>query len=111
MIQDVLTHLGGVGGYGVVSLCLFFAAFVGILIWMLRLTRPYLDSMRTLPLEDEATTDPDGGRVETLDERPCSVSTLQGVRAPEHAKAWTPNRVARSTVPMCARNEPEASHE
>ena len=60
MIQNVLTHLGGIGGYGVVSLCLFFAVFLFVVVWALRLKRTYLDSMRALPLEDEA---PSPGRL------------------------------------------------
>jgi hypothetical protein len=59
MIQNVLTHIGGIGGYGVVSLCLFIALFLGVVIWMLRLKQSYLDSMRTLPLEDDAVADPE----------------------------------------------------
>ena len=58
MIQNVLTHIGGIGGYGVVSLCLFIAVFLGVLIWILRLKRTYLDSMRALPLEDDPTAEP-----------------------------------------------------
>jgi cbb3-type cytochrome oxidase subunit 3 len=53
MIQNVLTAIGGVGTYGVISICLFFALFVGILIWVLRLKRSYLEQMRALPLEDD----------------------------------------------------------
>jgi cytochrome c oxidase cbb3-type subunit IV len=53
MIQNVLRTIGGVGGYGVISVCLFFAAFLGVVIWVWRLKRSYLDSMRDLPLEDD----------------------------------------------------------
>ena len=58
MIQNVLTHIGGIGGYGVVSLCLFFAVFLGVILWITRLKRNYLDSMRTLPLDDDTITAP-----------------------------------------------------
>jgi hypothetical protein len=34
-------------------------------------------------------------RLVPFDEPFCSVSTLQGVIAPEHAKAWTPNEAAQ----------------
>ena len=54
MIQNVLTHIGGVGIYGVISLGIFFAVFLGALLWMLRLKKPYLDTMRELPLQDDA---------------------------------------------------------
>ena len=56
MIQNVLTHIGGIGGYGVLSLCLFFAVFLGVVVWALRLKRTYLDVMRALPLEDEVSS-------------------------------------------------------
>lgn len=53
MIQNVLRHLGGIEGYGVLSVCLFFACFLGILFWALRLKRPFLKTMASLPLESE----------------------------------------------------------
>ena len=31
--------------YGVISICLFFAVFIGVLVWALRLKKPYLNSM------------------------------------------------------------------
>ena len=57
MIQNVLSDLGGVGIYGIISICLFFAFFVGMLFWAARLKQPYLNSMRNLPLDGgEAAT-------------------------------------------------------
>ena len=52
MIKNVLTHIGGIGLYGIISICLFFAVFVGVLIWAFSLKKSYLNSMRQLPLED-----------------------------------------------------------
>ena len=40
--------------YGVISICLFFAVFVGVLVWTLCLKKPYLNAMRELPLEDDS---------------------------------------------------------
>lgn len=57
MIKNVLTHIGGIGLYGIVSICLFFAVFVGVLIWALTLKKGYLNSMRQLPLEDDSSLD------------------------------------------------------
>ena len=61
MIQNVLSGIGGVGIYGVISICLFFAVFVGVLVWTIGLKKSYLNSMRELPLEDapspESNTD------------------------------------------------------
>ena len=54
MIKSILEHIGGVGVYGVLSICIFFAFFVGVLLWAARLKKPHLDSMSTLPLEDSA---------------------------------------------------------
>lgn len=55
MIQDVLRHIGGVENYGIISICLFFAVFVGVMIWAWRLKKPFLNSMAALPL----TKDPE----------------------------------------------------
>ena len=53
MIQNVLREIGGVGIYGVISICLFFLVFGGALIWTFSLKKPYLKSMESLPLQDE----------------------------------------------------------
>jgi len=55
MIRNVLEHIGGVGLYGIISIGLFFAFFLGMLIWALRLKKNYLDSMRELPLDGDET--------------------------------------------------------
>ena len=54
MLQNILQHLGGIQGYGLISLCLFFAVFTGIVIWALQLKRSHLDAMAQLPLESDA---------------------------------------------------------
>jgi hypothetical protein len=51
MIRDALSNLGGVGIYGVISIGLFFAVFLGLLIWAFRLKKPWLNAMGRLPLE------------------------------------------------------------
>jgi cytochrome c oxidase cbb3-type subunit IV len=51
MIRNVLEHIGGVGIYGIISISLFFAFFIGMLIWALCLKKSYLNSMRELPLD------------------------------------------------------------
>ena len=53
MIENVLSRMGGVSVYGIISICLFFAVFVGVLVWTIRLKKPYLKSMRELPLDGE----------------------------------------------------------
>ena len=53
MIQHVLKEVGGIGMYGVVSVCLFFVIFAGTLFWAFGLKKSFLSSMSALPLEDE----------------------------------------------------------
>ena len=59
MIENVMSRIGGVGIYGVISICLFFAVFLGVLIWTLCLKKTYLDAMRQLPLEESSSPEPD----------------------------------------------------
>ena len=54
MIENVMHNLGGVGIFGMISICLFFAFFTGMLLWAAGLKRKYLNSMGQLPLEQEA---------------------------------------------------------
>jgi len=58
MIKSVLEHIGGVGVYGVLSICLFFAFFLGVLMWVGRLKQSDLNSISALPLEDSAPGEP-----------------------------------------------------
>ena len=53
MIENVLHHLGGVGMYGIISICIFLAFFLCMLLWVFRLKRSYLNSMSELPLDEE----------------------------------------------------------
>lgn len=55
MIKNVLENIGGVGIYGVISLCLCFTFFLGMLVWVWRLKKSHLDSMGELPLNDGNT--------------------------------------------------------
>jgi hypothetical protein len=53
MIENVMHSLGGVEMFGIISICIFFAFFAGMLIWAACLKQPYLKSMRELPLDGE----------------------------------------------------------
>ena len=53
MIQNVLRNLGGIEVIGVISVILFFACFLGVLLWTFCLRKPYLDTMSRLPLEPD----------------------------------------------------------
>ena len=60
MIQNVLRNLGGIENYGILSLILFLACFVGMLVWVCLLRKPFLKEMSRLPLEGDPE-DPDKG--------------------------------------------------
>lgn len=53
MIRNVLSDIGGVGLYGVISICLFFTTFSLTLVWALLKRRPFLNYMGSLPLADD----------------------------------------------------------
>ena len=55
MMQNVLSAIGGVGVYGVISICVFFVIFGSALVWALMLKKPFLEAMSALPLVDEET--------------------------------------------------------
>jgi hypothetical protein len=52
MIKNVLQDIGGVGLYGVISICLFFTVFSGALVWAFLQKKSFLNDMSVLPLED-----------------------------------------------------------
>jgi hypothetical protein len=52
MIKNVLTDIGGIGIYGVISICLFFAVFTGALFLTARMKKAFADRMSALPLDD-----------------------------------------------------------
>jgi len=53
-----MDKIGGVGVFGLISICLFFAFFTGMLVWTFCLKKPYLNSMRDLPLDGEPAPKP-----------------------------------------------------
>jgi hypothetical protein len=53
MIQNVLEHMGGIENYGIISMILFVASFLGMLIWVMLLKKPVLKEMSRLPLQPE----------------------------------------------------------
>ena len=55
MIENALRGIGGIGMVGIFSVCLFFAFFIGMAFWAVRLKKNYLETMRDLPLESEPT--------------------------------------------------------
>lgn len=53
MIQNVLSGIGGIGIYGVISVILFFLVFAGALVRVCFIKKPHLDAMSALPLEPD----------------------------------------------------------
>ena len=56
MIKNVLTDIGGVGLYGIVSVLLFFLVFTGAVVFALLKKKPFLKYMGALPLNDGSET-------------------------------------------------------
>jgi hypothetical protein len=52
MIKNVLTHIGGIGIYGVISICLFFTVFTGMTIRAMLVRKSLAERLGALPLED-----------------------------------------------------------
>ena len=52
MIKNVLSDIGGVGLYGVISISLFFAVFIGMLVWVWAMKKSFAQTMSALPLDD-----------------------------------------------------------
>ena len=53
MIKNVLSSIGGVEHFGIISICLFFAVFSLSMFWAFLQKKSLLNSMSVLPLEDE----------------------------------------------------------
>lgn len=61
MIKNVLSDIGGVGLYGVISISLFFAVFLGMLLWVFGMKKSFAKTMSALPLDDgEKKSQPKG---------------------------------------------------
>ena len=51
MIKNILCGIDGIGLYGVISICIFFGFFAGMLLWASALKKNYLNRMAELPLD------------------------------------------------------------
>jgi hypothetical protein len=52
MIKNVVQDIGGVGLYGIISLCLFFSVFTGAFLWACLHNKTFCRTMSSLPLDD-----------------------------------------------------------
>ena len=59
MEEKIICSMNGVAIYGVISICIFFAFFTGMLLWAFSKKASYLNKMGSLPLEssEERTND------------------------------------------------------
>ncbi len=53
MMERILTRIGGIEGFGIISICLFFIVFTGAILWAYCQEKAYLAEMGELPLRDE----------------------------------------------------------
>jgi hypothetical protein len=53
MIQNVLKDVGGIGLYGIVSVCLFCVVFATALLWACAQKKNFLNKMSVLPLDEQ----------------------------------------------------------
>jgi len=53
MIRDILHEMGGIGAFGIASMCFFFLVFVTAIAWSLKIRRSHVDKMSRLPLEED----------------------------------------------------------
>jgi hypothetical protein len=44
--------MGGIEGFGIISICMFVGVFTGALIWACFQKKPFMNSMGTMPLRD-----------------------------------------------------------
>ena len=59
MEKEILSRIDGVGIYGVISICLFFSFFIGMLVWAFTKKKNYLEKMGRLPLDGGETNPAD----------------------------------------------------
>jgi len=58
MIHSLLKHLGGIQQYGIFSLCLFCAIFLGVLVWAFAQKKSHLEYMSRVALDrDQENSD------------------------------------------------------
>ena len=51
MIKNILCSIDGIGIYGVISICIFFSFFTGMLLWAFVLKKNDLNRMAEIPLD------------------------------------------------------------
>lgn len=55
MYKELLQSIEGIGIYPLISLLIFFSLFIGVMVWIVKLDKKYVDEMEILPLKDSET--------------------------------------------------------
>lgn len=55
MFKNILSGTEGVDIYGIFSLVIFFVFFSIMIVWIIKVKKPYLNKMSLLPLDDTET--------------------------------------------------------
>jgi hypothetical protein len=58
MFHNIIANIDGVELYGIVSICIFFTFFIGMLVWAGTLRKNHLKAMADLPLQDGSQPGP-----------------------------------------------------
>lgn len=53
MFSNNLSSIEGISVYPIIALIIFFAFFTGVIIWVSRMKKNYVNKMGNLPLENE----------------------------------------------------------
>ena len=59
MEKEILSRIEGISVYGVVSICIFFGFFSGMLVWAFLRKQSYLTKMSALPLDGGEINSPE----------------------------------------------------
>lgn len=61
MYRQILESISGIEIFPIISLCLFFAIFIGVLVWTWRIDKNHIAKMAQLPLENNHVKSNDNG--------------------------------------------------
>ena len=53
MFKHYFDNIQGIEIYPIISLIIFVSFFAGLLVWVFRVDRKYIDRMKELPMDDE----------------------------------------------------------
>ncbi|MGD9900113.1 MAG: cbb3-type cytochrome c oxidase subunit 3 [Calditrichaceae bacterium] len=64
MYKDVLQAIEGVNIYPIISMFLFMLFFIGIIIWIFRLDKKYINKMENLPFDSYTISENQKGKID-----------------------------------------------